>query len=146
MAVFNYKALGAGGAVITGELTAGDRGEALRQLDKKGLQPVKVAEAKVVTKSVKPDKTTQRRAPQKKTKAQGLVKASPKPSAKEKAESDDFSGTIKMKYKEVVYFTEELSDMLAAGLQLEPALRSMEDREEQGSIKEVSRRIRTSGP
>lgn len=48
-----------------------------------------------------------------------------------------------MKSKEVVYFTEELSDMLAAGLQLEPALRAMEDREEEGNIKEISQRIRT---
>ena len=142
MAVFNYKALGAGGAIVTGELTAGDRGEALRQLDKKGLQPVKVAEAKVVAKAPKPDKTARQRAPQVKKKAAGLVKASAKSSAKEKAEKDDDGTPLKMKYKEVVYFTEELSDMLAAGLQLEPALRSMEDREEEGSIKEVSRRIR----
>ncbi|MGJ8723877.1 MAG: type II secretion system F family protein [Roseibacillus sp.] len=143
MAVFNYKALGAGGAVVTGELTAGDRGEALRQLDKKGLQPVKVAEAKVVAKAPKQDKTARQRAPKEKKKAPGLVKASPKPSAKEKAEAEESDGPLKMKYKEVVYFTEELSDMLAAGLQLEPALRSMEDREEDGNIKEVSRRIRT---
>ena len=143
MAVFNYKALGTGGAIVTGELTAGDRGEALRQLDKKGLQPVKVAEAKVVTKAPKADKTARQRAPQVKKKAPGLVKASVKPSEKEQADKADFDGPLKMKYKEVVYFTEELSDMLAAGLQLEPALRSMEDREEEGSIKEVSRRIRT---
>ena len=51
MPVFTYKALGSGGAVVTGELSAGDRGEALRQLDKKGLQPVKVAEASVAKKA-----------------------------------------------------------------------------------------------
>lgn len=128
--------------MITGELTAGDRGEALRQLDRKGLQPVKVAEAKVVSKS-KPSKTTRDRAPKEtKTKPSGLVKPSPKASSKEKSSSDLPDGPLKMKSKEVVYFTEELSDMLTAGLQLEPALRSMEDREEDGNIKEVSRRIR----
>ena len=42
MAVFAYRALGAGGSVVTGELTASDRGEALRQLDRKGSQPVRV--------------------------------------------------------------------------------------------------------
>lgn len=143
MAVFNYKALGAGGAVVTGELTAGDRGEALRQLDKKGLQPVKVAEAKVVAKAVKADKTATRRAPQAKAKPEGLVKPSPKAKAKVKATKEAPDGPLKMKSKEVVYFTEELSDMLAAGLQLEPALRAMEAREEEGSIKEISNRIRT---
>ncbi|GHC48014.1 type II secretion system F family protein [Roseibacillus persicicus] len=142
MAVFNYKALGAGGAVVTGELTAGDRGEALRQLDKKGLQPVKVAEAKVVAKPAKTDKTAARRAPQVKAKPEGLVKASPKVKAKDKDTKEVPEGPLKMKSKEVVYFTEELSDMLAAGLQLEPALRAMEAREEEGNIKEISQRIR----
>lgn len=147
MAVFNYKALGAGGAVVTGELTAGDRGEALRQLDKKGLQPVKVAEARVVAKAAKPDKTARQRAPLTKAKPKGIVKASPKPKVKEegreKGTKESPEGPLKMKSKEVVYFTEELSDMLAAGLQLEPALRAMEDREEEGNIKEISERIRT---
>nr|WP_226894901.1 type II secretion system F family protein [Luteolibacter marinus] len=39
-------------------------------------------------------------------------------------------------------FTEELSDMLAAGLQLEPALKSMEGRQELGGLKDVAVRIR----
>ncbi len=142
MAVFNYKALGTGGAVVTGELTAGDRGEALRQLDKKGLQPVKVAEAKVVAKEAKPDKVSRQRSPQPKAKPSGIVKPSAKASAKDKDTKDHPEGPLKMKSKEVVYFTEELSDMLAAGLQLEPALRAMEDREEEGNIKEISQRIR----
>jgi len=41
-----------------------------------------------------------------------------------------------------VLFTEELSEMLRAGLQLEPALKSMENREELGSLKDVSSEIR----
>jgi len=41
-----------------------------------------------------------------------------------------------------VLFTEELSDMLAAGLQLEPALKSMENRQELGNLKAVSYKIR----
>jgi type II secretory pathway component PulF len=39
-------------------------------------------------------------------------------------------------------FTEELSDMLAAGLQLEPALKSMENRQELGGLKDVASRVR----
>ena len=77
MAVFNYKALGAGGAVVTGELTAGDRGEALRQLDRKGLQPVKVSEAKVAAAPAKPDKTARNRAAKEQpTKAKATPKSS----------------------------------------------------------------------
>jgi type II secretory pathway component PulF len=139
MAVFNYKALGAGGSVVTGELTAGDRGEALRQLDKKGLQPVKVAEAAIVKKA--PPKTNgSARATARKSEPR--VKPSPKAATNQKAGKEYPEGPLKMKNKEVVYFTEELSDMLAAGLQLEPALKSMEQREEAGNIKEISNRIR----
>jgi type II secretory pathway component PulF len=50
---------------------------------------------------------------------------------------------LKLKRAEVILFTEELSDMLGAGLQLEPALKSMENRQELGSLKAVSQRIRT---
>lgn len=145
MAIFNYKALGAGGSVVTGELSAKDRGEALRQLDKKGLQPVKVAEAAVV-KPTPRAKGARKPAPAAKGKKSPLVKPTAgvkKDGKAAKGEKELPEGPIKIKSKEVVYFTEELSDMLAAGLQLEPALRSMEAREEEGSIKVVSNRIRT---
>ena len=54
----------------------------------------------------------------------------------------DDGGLLKLKRAEVVLFTEELSEMLRAGLQLEPALKSMENREELGSLKDVSSEIR----
>lgn len=38
---------------------------------------------------------------------------------------------------QIILFTEELSDLLEAGLQLEPALRSMEQRQELSGLKEV---------
>ncbi len=120
---FSYKALSTKGAVATGEVEASDRTEAMRLLDKRGLQPVTLKEsAKVVTK-----------------------KETAKPKRKEAiGDKTEVSadGTIKLKRAEVILFTEELSDMLSAGLQLEPALKSMESRQELGSLKEVSRRIR----
>ncbi|MES2982252.1 MAG: type II secretion system F family protein [Verrucomicrobiota bacterium] len=123
MAHFSYKALSNNGTVATGEVEASDRSEALRVLDKRGLQPVTLKEsAKAVTK-----------------------KESAKPKRREAVgEKTDVSadGTIKLKRAEVILFTEELSDMIGAGLQLEPALKSMESRQELGSLKEVSRRIR----
>ena len=45
MASFTYKALSGSGSVVTGTLDAGDRGEALRQLDRKGLQPVTISQS-----------------------------------------------------------------------------------------------------
>ncbi len=123
MPYFSYKALSTKGTVSTGEIEASDRSEAMRLLDKRGMQPVTLKEAvKAATK-----------------------KEAAKPKRKETAgEKTDVSddGTIKLKRAEVILFTEELSDMIGAGLQLEPALKSMEGRQELGSLKEVSRRIR----
>ena len=141
MAVFNYKALGAGGAVITGELTAGDRGKLCASWIRKGCSLSRLRRPKSW--------------PRLPSRIKLLVDVLPNPKPnlpvsssrlprrpKDKDEKDLPDGPLKMKSKEVVYFTEELSDMLAAGLQLEPALRAMEDREEEGNIKEISQRIR----
>ncbi len=125
MPLFSYKALSTNGTVATGEIEAADRPEALRTLDKRGLRPVNVKEsAKAI--------------PAKKKSAAPLRR---KEKTGEKEEVST-SGELKLKRAEVILFTEELSDMLGAGLQLEPALKSMENRQELGSLKEVSQRIR----
>jgi general secretion pathway protein F len=126
MPLFSYKALSTNGTVATGEIEAADRPEALRTLDKRGLRPVNVQE------SVK--------AVPVKKKEVAPVRRKEKSGEKEEASS---TGELKLKRAEVILFTEELSDMLGAGLQLEPALKSMENRQELGSLKEVSQRIRT---
>jgi len=140
VASFAYKALDTKGSVVKGDLKAGDRGEALRQLDKKGLQPV------TLTMSgggePKADKKTARQSPASK-KAEAKTKSAPQRAKAAAADDEEIpDGPVKLKQPEVVLFTEELSDMLAAGLQLEPALRSMEGRQELGSLKVVSMKIR----
>jgi len=121
MPLFSYKALTANGAVTTGEIDAADRPEALRLLDRKGLQPVNLRE----------------------TAAGAAAKARPSKAAAARQDEEEIpDGPIKLKRQEVVLFTEELSDMLAAGLQLEPALKSMENRQELGNLKAVSFKIR----
>lgn len=127
MPSFAYKALSAKGAVATGEIDAADRSEALRVLDRKGLQPVSLAEAK---------SGGNQSASSTKEKA----KPAPKTSSPDDEKIPD--GPIKLKKAEVILFTEELADMLGAGLQLEPALKAMESRQELGSLKAVSFKIR----
>ena len=129
MPLFSYKALSTNGTVATGEIEASDRPEALRALDKRGLQPVNLKESSkaVPAKSAKKNKTS---APRRKEKSTDTEDELP-------------DGPLKLKRAEVILFTEELSDMLGAGLQLEPALKSMENRQELGSLKAVSQRIRT---
>jgi len=132
MPLFAYKALASNGSVTTGEIDATDRPEALRMLDKKGLQPVNLKETSGAVSAKKTNGTA-------KAKADDAKAAKTKVETKETAIPD---GPIKLKRAEVVLFTEELSDMLSAGLQLEPALKSMENRQELGNLKAVSFKIR----
>ncbi len=130
MPVFAYKALSTKGAVTTGEIDAADRPEALRLLDKKGLQPVNLRETSAAVPARKTNGKSKEGEPLRQTgKAEAAEDAIPE-------------GPIKLKRQEVVLFTEELSDMLSAGLQLEPALKSMENRQELGNLKAVSYKIR----
>lgn len=63
-------------------------------------------------------------------------------SAKKKKDQTVSEGPLMLKQKDVIAFTEELSELLEAGLPLEPALASMEDRDESGLLKEASARLR----
>lgn len=129
MAVFTYKALDKAGAVSHGEITAGDRSEALKVLGKRGLQPVKLTATSVAKDDMaKPGEKASRSAAQAAAGGKGAPVGP--------------DGLLKLKRSEVVLFTEELSEMLGAGLQLEPALKSMENREELGALKDVSRAVR----
>ena len=128
MPVFAYKALATNGSVTTGEIDAADRPEALRVLDKRGLQPVNLRETSAAVQV---------------TKRSAAKAKSEEGSSKAEAKEDVIpEGPVKLKRGEVVLFTEELSDMLSAGLQLEPALKSMENRQELGNLKAVSYKIR----
>lgn len=128
MPVFSYKALNKAGSITTGEIDAADRAEALRVLDRRGLQPVNIKE--VGSDAPNPKKTAAKSA------------ASRDGASKAAKQDETPDGPIKLKRQEVVMFTEELSDMLSSGLQLEPALKSMESRQELGNLKVVASRLR----
>ncbi len=116
MPTFAYSAHSPSG-VITGELAAADRAEAMTLLGKKRLQPFKL-EASGAT-AIAQAKETARVA------AAGPV------------------GPIKLKSAQVLLFTEELSDLLSAGIQLEPALATMERRRELSGVKTLATALRT---
>lgn len=154
MPVYSYKALNSKGELSQGDLEASDRSEALRLLEKKSLQPVLVKESAAAT-AAKKSTPASAKAPSK-TGVARKASASPvqqgsKPAARREEKSDAAAasksddkgaGLLKMKKADVVMFTEELSDMLAGGLQLEPALMSMENRQELGNLKAVASRLR----
>ncbi len=137
MSSFAYKALNGSGSLVTGSLDAGDRGEALRQLSRKGLQPVSLKAGDSVGSA--PAKT---KSAAKKTSTKDLKPSTGAKPGKAVVDEEIPEGPIKLKQADIVLFTEELSDMLAAGLQLEPALRAMEGRQELGNLKVVSSKIR----
>ncbi len=147
MAVFTYTALNKGGALTNGDITAQDRADAFRRLDRNGLQPVSLQPkdeggATPNAKAAKaPEKATAEAKPAKE--APKAESAKGKAGDAEKPKAGVPQGPVKLKRGDVILFTEELSDLLAAGLQLEPALRIMESRDELSGVKDVTTILRS---
>ena len=156
MAVFTYSALKKDGSLTKGELTANDRSDAFRRLDRSGLQPVSLQareEGAAASSAPAPDKKSA--AADKKAPADTKSAAAPARDSKgangkpvpvgkdgKPAPAALPDGPVKLKRKDVVMLTEELSDLLSAGLQLEPALRIMESRDELSGVKDVTSLMR----
>jgi general secretion pathway protein F/type IV pilus assembly protein PilC len=156
MAVFTYSALKKDGSVASGELSATDRSDAFRRLDRNGLQPISLkqkddassaAAAEAKKDKAKPDSKSaetpvaSKEAKKAKVKEEAVAAATGKPAGKAAKEGVP-SGPVKLKKADIITFTEELSDLLAAGLQLEPALRIMESRDELSAVKDVTAILR----
>ncbi len=118
MPTFAYSANSPSG-LITGELAASDRSEAFALLGKKKIQPIKLE-------AVGGDKD--------------LATAKSKQGS---SRGDIPTGPIKLKLNQVVLFIEELADLVGAGIQLEPALATMERRRELSGIKTLAAHLRT---
>src|SRR5262245_6907733 len=118
MALFVYQAVRKNGQRVSGEMEAQSRAEAFRKLDRDRLQPISLIQKEGVG-------------------ANGNV-------ATKKVGGDRVLPTrnIRLSLTQIILFTEEMSDLLDAGLQLEPALRVMEGRKELSSIKAVASALR----
>ncbi|MCA1964188.1 MAG: type II secretion system F family protein [Prosthecobacter sp.] len=112
MPTFAYSAHGPTG-IITGEIAAADRAEALTLLGKKRLCPFRLEQSGTAAPVKKVTQTS--------------------PAA---------DGPIKLKPQQILLFTEELSDLLSAGIQLEPALATMERRRELSGVKALATALR----
>ena len=116
MPAFSYEAIVPGGGRTTGVLEARTRQEALALLTRQRLQPVRLLQ-------------------------DGAAPASA--SASVAASGGGAGGNRTMTEAQVIAFTEELGDLLDAGLQLEGALKMMEQRSEASSLKAVAESLRT---
>jgi len=118
MALFVYQAVSKNGQRVAGEVEAQSRAEAFRKLDRDRLQPISLSQKDGVE-------------------ATGTVSAK-----KESGEGALRTRNIRLSRGQIILFTEEMSDLLDAGLQLEPALRVVEGRKELSSIKAVASALR----
>ena len=124
MAVFAYSGTGARGEKRSGEIDAPSRSEALRKLAMDRIQPLSlVAKADEVVRKPKGEKAAA-------------------PHAVAKKREGQVSGGMRLNNANVILFTDELADFLHSGLQLEPALQLMENRDESSPVKNVSRFLR----
>jgi type II secretory pathway component PulF len=116
MAVFTYQGTGQAGERLSGEVEASTRSEALRRLASDRIQPLKL--------TVRQDEPAAASAP---------GRSQLRPSA---------GKGLRLSQAQVIVFTDELADFLHSGLQLEPALHLMENREERSPVKLVAAVLR----
>ncbi|MFM8654107.1 MAG: type II secretion system F family protein, partial [Verrucomicrobiota bacterium] len=114
MPAFTYEALVPGGGRTRGTLEAKSRQEALAQLSRQRLQPIRLQAAGAV--------------------GSGPAESSAKSTAPAERQMSEL---------QIISFTEELGDLLDAGLQLEGALTMMEQRSEASSLMAVAESLRT---
>jgi type II secretory pathway component PulF len=123
MAVFAYQGTGNGGERLSGEVEAPTRSEALRRLAMDRIQPLTlVAKAEMAASAAKAKNQTA--------------------AGKTRRETNHAVGRIRLSNAHLILFTDELSDFLHSGLQLEPALQLMENREERSPVKNVAAFLR----
>ena len=116
MARFVYEAMSRNGQRISGQMEAQSRAEVFRKLDRERLQPISLVQQDG-NGGVLPDQKRQ------------VSEVKP-------------AGPIRLSRAQIILFTEEMSDLLDAGLQLEPALRVMEERKELSSLKTMASALR----
>ena len=129
MAQFSYKARRRSGEVVQGVLEVADRAAALFQVEKMGLFPVAVE----ATKGGPVQVTTEKSNSSSSTKLTHLLPASLRQA---------MARQRKPKLQELATYTQQLSNLLNAGMPLTLALNSMTHLEAKGIPSEVSRQIK----
>jgi general secretion pathway protein F/type IV pilus assembly protein PilC len=129
---FRYTAVEPGGARRSGTLSAVDRSEALKKLKRDGLQPVELVE---VSKPVVSPGTKGAAPSESRPAKSSSAKADSPEAAKAQAAT---AGKLLLKPRQVVDFTEEFADLLAAGIPMDDALGLIERRKEKSMLRDVA--------
>lgn len=112
MADFSYKASNASGTLSTGTIAANSRSDAYRLLRNQGLQPMSVSEGAGA------------------------------PIARKESTASGSEALPRLNTTQLLYFTEELAELLEAGLKLEGALKVIEQRQEKSGVQPIAARLR----
>ncbi|MES2596760.1 MAG: type II secretion system F family protein [Verrucomicrobiota bacterium] len=132
MPTFAYQASDAAGRDVSGSVEAPDRASAVRQLTGRGLQPFQVKEgaAKPLVRGM--GKSAAGAATSKGGKPKSVAAAAAEEAA---------SGPIKIGGRQLQLFTEELGELLEAGMRLEQALKLMEGKGTGGTHSRIAARL-----
>ena len=139
---FSYKAVRRDGSSAEGTLVAVDRTDAARRLSAKGLQAFQLDSAGTTAKiddaaapAVVPTPGA--------TKSVAAIRRSVgKSRSADEAGSRGLGEKLFLRPKHVIQFTEELSDLLGAGVQLEPSLKMMEGSGDSSVVRQAASRVR----
>lgn len=124
MPSFAYSAVNTAGKTISGQVETSTKAEAYRRLQRDGLTPMRV---NVLTVGAASAANT----------AAGPL------SAREKEKIDVLSGVgPRLKKAQLILFTEEIADLLEAGLQLDQALRVISERQADPVLRRIGERLR----
>ena len=111
MPSFTYTALSPSGQHVSGKLQVGTRAEAFRKLEAQSLTPMKVIEEAGAASTAK---------------------------GKAAAQATAIGEQPRLKRAQLITFTEELADLLDGGLQIDQALRVMEERQDSINVKKIA--------
>jgi len=155
---FVYKAVRRDGSSAEGTVVAHDRTDAARRLSAKGLQAFHIdnvasgGAAGVTTAEAVPakdKKSKPKSTPKSKSKSKSRLKAGDRiePAVVSEVRADkerkrSIGETLFLRPKHIIQFTEELSDLLGAGVQLEPALKMMEGSGDSSVVRQAAIRTR----
>ncbi len=119
MSRFSYEAIKTDGTRINGEIEASNRSEAHRLLQRQKLQPLQINL----------------------THAQST---SGKNKSADSSPANELPAIIRLSRNQVIFFTEELSDLLEGGIQLEMSLKIIEERQASPIMRALAQKLRIS--
>lgn len=138
MPLFEYEAVDTGGKRQRGELEASSRAQALDRLARQRINPLNLREKSSSAGTDRAERKSRRRDRKPSTSSESRSVADSKVAVR------PTSGSVRLRKKEILQFTEELADLLDSGVRLEAALGVIAGRKGSRNVGEMAARVRES--